>query len=69
MPLPIAPMLSRTGELPTGDGWSYEVKFDGFRALVSTEDGLQVPSRRGWNMTGGRSPSSVSSRRRPSPGW
>lgn len=42
MPLPIAPMLSRTGELPTGNGWSFEVKWDGFRALVSTEDGLQV---------------------------
>ena len=51
MPLPIAPMLSRTGELPTGDGWSCEVKFDGFRALVSTVDGLKVCSRRGWNMT------------------
>ena len=29
----------------------FEVKWDGFRALVSTEDGLQVRSRRGWNMT------------------
>jgi ATP-dependent DNA ligase len=52
MSLPIAPMLSRTGELPTGDGWSYEVKWECFRALVSTEDGLQVRSRRGWSMTG-----------------
>src|SRR4029453_9460643 len=37
--------------LPSGRGWSYEVKWDGFRALVSTEDGLRVRSRRGWNMT------------------
>jgi len=44
-------MLSRTGSLPTGNGWSYEVKWDGFRALVSTEDRLRVRSRRGWNMT------------------
>jgi len=24
---------------------------DGFRAIVSTEDGLRVRSRRGWNMS------------------
>jgi|SRR4051812_34275279 bifunctional non-homologous end joining protein LigD len=45
-------MLSRTGVLPAGGGWSYEVKWDGFRALVSTEDGLRVRSRRGRAMTG-----------------
>jgi bifunctional non-homologous end joining protein LigD len=44
-------MLARPGELPTGDGWAYEVKWDGFRAIVSTEDGLRVRSRRGWDMT------------------
>ena len=27
------------------------MKWDGFRAIVSTEDGLRVRSRRGWNMT------------------
>jgi bifunctional non-homologous end joining protein LigD len=27
------------------------LKWDGFRALASTEDGLRVRSRRGWNMT------------------
>jgi bifunctional non-homologous end joining protein LigD len=27
-------------------------KWDGFRAIVSTDDGLRVRSRRGWNMTG-----------------
>src|SRR5262245_6586706 len=45
------PMLSRPGPLPQTTGWSYEVKWDGFRAIVSTEDGLRVRSRRGWNMT------------------
>ena len=45
------PMLSRIAPLPVGRGWSYEVKWDGFRAIVSTEDGLRVRSRRGWNMT------------------
>jgi bifunctional non-homologous end joining protein LigD len=44
-------MLSRPGPLPSGSGWSYELKWDGFRALVSTEDGFIVRSRRGWNMT------------------
>lgn len=44
-------MLARIGELPTGNGWAYEVKWDGFRAIVSTENGLRVRSRRGWNMT------------------
>jgi bifunctional non-homologous end joining protein LigD len=45
-------MLCRSGPLPEGPGWSFELKWDGFRALVSTEDVLRVRSRRGWNMTG-----------------
>ena len=44
-------MLSRPGPLPSGSGWSFELKWDGFRAIVSTEDDLRVRSRRGWNMT------------------
>jgi bifunctional non-homologous end joining protein LigD len=44
-------MLSRPGPLPTGQGWSFELKWDGFRAIVSTVDGFAVRSRRGWNMT------------------
>jgi bifunctional non-homologous end joining protein LigD len=44
-------MLSRQGDLPQGSRWAFEVKWDGFRAIVSTEDGLRVRSRRGWNMT------------------
>lgn len=31
------PMLSRPGPLPTGSRWSFELKWDGFRAIVSTE--------------------------------
>jgi ATP-dependent DNA ligase len=44
MPLPISPPLSpqlarsRTS-LPEGDGWAYEPKFDGFRALVFADGG------------------------------
>jgi hypothetical protein len=32
-------------------GIAYEVKWDGFRAIVSTEEELRVRSRRGWDMT------------------
>lgn len=43
-------MLARAETaIPTGD-YAFEVKWDGFRAIVSTEDGLRVRSRRGWNM-------------------
>jgi ATP-dependent DNA ligase len=45
------PMLSRPGPLPSGSGWFFELKWDGFRAIVSTEEGLRVRSRRGWDMT------------------
>src|SRR5207302_10214594 len=39
---PIAPMLAKlSGELPSGDGWLYEPKWDGFRALVF-RDGADV---------------------------
>src|SRR5919204_3584105 len=42
-------MLARPDALPRGD-YAFEVKWDGFRALVSTEEGLEVRSRRGWGM-------------------
>jgi bifunctional non-homologous end joining protein LigD len=44
-------MLARGGSIPRGPGWAFELKFDGFRALVSREKGLRVVSRRGWSMT------------------
>src|SRR5207244_7771886 len=32
---PLAPMEARTADaIPTGDGWQYEPKFDGFRCLA-----------------------------------
>jgi ATP-dependent DNA ligase len=45
-----SPMLARSGAIPSGD-YSFEVKWDGFRALVSRNGDFQVRSRRGWNMT------------------
>ncbi|WP_272474795.1 ATP-dependent DNA ligase [Baekduia alba] len=53
MPLPLSPPLSpqlarsRTS-LPEGDGWAYEPKFDGFRALVFVDgDDVVIKSRNG----------------------
>jgi bifunctional non-homologous end joining protein LigD len=43
-------MLARPDRLPHDD-YTYEVKWDGFRAIVSTERGLEVRSRRGWEMS------------------
>ena len=34
MPRTLAPMKATSGDLPEGDGWTYEVKWDGMRALV-----------------------------------
>jgi bifunctional non-homologous end joining protein LigD len=45
-----AAMVARSGRLPRGPGWSYEVKWDGFRAIVCTHAGLRVRSRRGRNL-------------------
>src|SRR5213075_38887 len=44
---PILPMLAnRVGELPPGDGWIFEPKWDGFRALVFRDgDELLIQSR------------------------
>jgi bifunctional non-homologous end joining protein LigD len=44
-------MLARSGRLPTSGDYAYELKWDGFRAIVSTEGSLRVRSRRGWDMT------------------
>src|SRR3990172_8242742 len=44
---PIEPMLARpTPELPIGEGWRYEPKWDGFRALVFRDGAdLYIQSR------------------------
>jgi ATP-dependent DNA ligase len=56
MPLPITPPLppqlarSRTS-LPEGDGWAYEPKFDGFRAIVFVDgDEKIILSRNGKDL-------------------
>jgi ATP-dependent DNA ligase len=44
---PVPPMLAKlTTELPTGDGWLYEPKWDGFRAIVFRDrDHIYIQSR------------------------
>jgi bifunctional non-homologous end joining protein LigD len=44
-------MLARSGRLPGGSQWRFEVKWDGFRAIVCTRGALRVRSRSGWDMT------------------
>jgi ATP-dependent DNA ligase len=45
-------MLARSGPLPTGGGWRFEPKLDGFRCLTCTHGGrVRVRSHRGWDMT------------------
>jgi len=46
------PMLARSGAIPSGRGWMFEPKLDGFRCLVCTHAGtFRARSRRGWDMT------------------
>jgi ATP-dependent DNA ligase len=45
-------MLARSGgRLLSDTGWSFEPKWDGFRAIIRSGDDYAVRSRRGWLMT------------------
>lgn len=46
---PLAPQLARSrAELPTGEGWAYEPKYDGFRAIVFVDgEPTMIQSRGG----------------------
>ena len=45
---PLAPMLAKAAsEIPEGDGWSYEPKWDGFRCIVfRSGDDIELASRK-----------------------
>ena len=43
LPWGVRPMLATAGPLPQGDQWTYEVKWDGYRALVTLQPGAEVP--------------------------
>src|SRR6476661_41327 len=49
---PIPPQLAKSSkELPEGDGWVYEPKFDGFRTIVFRDgDDVHLQSRNGKPM-------------------
>src|SRR3954447_2476424 len=52
MPERIEPMLAGTGDLPAGDNWAFEVKWDGVRAIAYADGGrLRLPSRRTTSIT------------------
>src|SRR5437763_16365431 len=57
MPLPLRsplpPQLARSRtSLPEGDGWAYEPKFDGFRAIAFVDGGeVALQSRNGKDLT------------------
>src|SRR6478752_4052543 len=50
---PVLPQLSRSAKtLPLGDGWSYEPKWDGFRAIAFVDgDDVYLQSRNGKPLT------------------
>ncbi|ARI75814.1 DNA ligase D [Halobacillus mangrovi] len=49
----IEPMLlTMADELPTGEKWRYEIKYDGFRVILTwTENGITLTSRNGKDLT------------------
>jgi ATP-dependent DNA ligase len=50
---PVLPQLARSREsLPDGEGWAYEVKYDGFRCVAFVDDGeVELQSRNGKTLT------------------
>jgi len=52
VPAELAPMLAVTGAPPHGDAWTYEVKWDGYRALGQVIGGrVRLSSRSGKDFT------------------
>jgi bifunctional non-homologous end joining protein LigD len=52
MPESVEPMLARTGSLPDGENWGFEVKWDGVRAIAFIEGGrIRLASRKGNDIT------------------
>ena len=53
VPSDIRPMLATpTAKVPTGDGWAWEMKWDGVRCLATVEGGrVRLANRRGGDIT------------------
>ena len=53
LPSDLRPMLATAGTLPKGDGWVFEVKWDGVRAILTNgADGIRLVTRNGNDVTG-----------------
>ncbi|MFT4867230.1 MAG: bifunctional non-homologous end joining protein LigD [Ilumatobacter sp.] len=49
---PVAPMKAGLGSIPAGDGWAFEVKWDGYRTLVFVSpEGVLLQSSSGKDVT------------------
>ncbi|MCW0213915.1 MAG: DNA ligase D [Pseudonocardia sp.] len=54
LPDPVRPMLAVAGPPPVGEGWAFEFKWDGVRAIVAVSgDAVRITSRNGNDVTGG----------------
>jgi bifunctional non-homologous end joining protein LigD len=47
----LLPMKAVSGPLPEGDGWAYEIKWDGMRALIDVGDDFRITSANGRDAT------------------
>jgi bifunctional non-homologous end joining protein LigD len=51
---PVLPMMASLGQLPSGPGWSYELKWDGIRVIAEVDDGVcRLWSRNSHDISGG----------------
>jgi bifunctional non-homologous end joining protein LigD len=51
---PVLPMMAALGEMPSGPGWSYELKWDGVRVIAEVDDGgCRLWSRNARDVSGG----------------
>ncbi|MEU0095372.1 non-homologous end-joining DNA ligase [Kribbella sp. NPDC006257] len=51
---PVLPMMAALGEMPSGPGWSYEMKWDGIRVIAEVDDsGCRLWSRNSRDVSAG----------------
>ncbi|MEV5962358.1 non-homologous end-joining DNA ligase [Kribbella sp. NPDC051952] len=51
---PVLPMMAALGQMPSGAGWSYEMKWDGIRVIAEVDDGVcRLWSRNSRDVSGG----------------
>ena len=49
---PVAPMKATMGSMPAGDGWAFEIKWDGYRTLAFVDgDRVRLQSTSGKDVT------------------